>query len=70
MAKIMVRISVTVSFLILGLYAFEGAALGHPKPLYLAIAPTIGIICGLHYLHYKSSQETDNLPRNGHENGR
>jgi hypothetical protein len=70
MAKIMARISVTVSFLILGLYAFEGAALGHPEPLYLAIAPTLGVVCGLNYLRSKRGQEMANLPRNGSGNGK
>jgi len=45
-----VMVSIAISFLILGLYAFRAVAMHHYVAPYLLIAPSIGILCGRIYL--------------------
>lgn len=49
-----IRICIVASFIVLGLYAFKGAILGHPVPVYLLVAPTVSIFSGLIYLRRTS----------------
>jgi hypothetical protein len=47
----LIIICVTINFLVLGSYAIRVMATHHNVALYLIAAPSIGILCGLYYLH-------------------
>ena len=53
MLRILTKVSVTFSFLVLGFYAGMVLVTGHKVAPYLLIAPTIGILAGLNYLRIK-----------------
>ena len=57
MKRIATKISITISFMVLIWYAVAPFAIGRTVPLYLLIAPSIGILVGLNYLRLSAPEE-------------